>query len=129
MATKKENTFRRSVHKYLPSKVHQEKTNNPFNSGTPDDYYEGDKAIAWVEYKFIEPTPARAFTPKLTALQIDWLERSFNNGVNVRVIVGTPKGAFILESPEQWESQQQVKNLRLYSRKEVAAYLTHLTTW
>lgn len=128
MAVKPENVFRRSVHKHLSAGVYQEKMNNPFNAGTPDDYYEGDKDIIWVEWKYLPKAPVRQFTPKLTPLQVHWLDRAYKNGRNVQVIVGTKTGGYILRHPNEWANPVNVTQKRLYSRKEIAEQIDRITT-
>lgn len=101
--------------------------NNPFNSGTLDDYYEGDKDCLWVEYKYLPKQPTRCFTPSLTELQKRWARRAWKNGRPTLVIVGSPKGGYILRSPDSWENQVQVKGLTLHTRKEIAKQIELIT--
>lgn len=104
MAVKPENQFRSSVHRYKSKRVYQEKTNNAYRGGIPDDYYEssGKPGSLWVEWKYT-PKIQRELRltdknskPGLSALQLDWLDRAYRNGQQVAVIVGSPKGGIIL---------------------------------
>jgi len=96
MARKPEATFRLGVEKYLPTEVYVEGTTTPFSSGTPDRYYESNRGGFWVEYKYIAKVP-RLYTPGLTELQRQWLNRARKNHVRVAVIVGCPDGGVFME--------------------------------
>ena len=137
MASKPENTFRGGVHKYLPRELHHEKMNNPYSSGTADDWYSGSKADLWVEYKFLPKIPQRANVwlvnpdvkkPMLSKLQELWLRGRHVEGRAVAVIIGCPEGGIILRNL-QWErsiSPQTFKD-NLLSRKELALWLVKET--
>jgi len=128
VASKPENVYRRSVHKYLPSSVYHEKIKAELSAGTPDDYYEGSKGILWAEWKYLKKLPVRYFTPALSKLQARWLRRAYENGVQVRVIVGTPQGAILLETPGEWENRVYINDYTPATRKEVAEYITQGVT-
>lgn len=106
---KPENTFRQGVHRYKPKRVYQEKTNNSYRGGIPDDYYEsnGSPGSLWVEYKYTARIQrelhltAKSAQPKLSELQQKWLDRAYANGQQVAVIVGSPKGGIVL-TDRQW---------------------------
>lgn len=135
MATKPENTFRTSVHKYLPPKLHHEKMNNPYSSGTADDWFSGDKADLWTEYKFCPKIPKVIYLTNpdvkqsmLSKLQEMWLRGRYEEGRNVWVIIGCPDGGVILKHLE-WErpiTEFQFK-LELLSRKDIAAQIALAT--
>lgn len=93
MAAKPETRLTQRVHKYIVD-LFYEKTNNPYNSGTPDVYYEGSgpTAMAWIEYKYVTVKP-RYYTWEealnlCTTLQRNWLERARRSGKKVGIIVG-----------------------------------------
>lgn len=137
MAVKPENTFRNGVHKFLPNNLHHEKMNNPYSSGTADDWYSGSKADLWVEYKFLPRVPQRATVwlvdpdvkkPLLSKLQELWLHKRHVEGRNVAVIIGCPEGGVILRDLK-WEEQITAQSFRelLVPRKELALWITEQT--
>lgn len=101
MARKPEAQYVASVHKHLPANVYHEGMANDYRGGTPDQYYEGPGGALWVEYKFAPKLPTvvdltrQTTSPKLSPLQMKWLERAYKNNVNVAVILGTPDGGYI----------------------------------
>lgn len=138
MSAKPENTFRASVHKYLPLHLHHEKMANPYSSGTADDWYSGNKADLWVEYKFLPKTPQTASLwlinpnvkkPDLSVLQQQWLRGRYAEGRNVVVIVGCPDGGIILQDQE-WEQRIDADSFRkrLIPRKAIAQWIADTTT-
>ena len=133
MARKPENVFRDSVHRYLVKGTpHHEKMNNPYSSGTADDWYSGNKADLWVEYKFLPKTPLRAVVKPfelLSKLQLDWINGRYDEGRMVGVVVGCPDGGIILRDQEWlWEYTPQMFRDRLLPRKDIAQWITHTTT-
>ena len=118
MAVKPENTFRNGVHKYLPRTVHHEKMNNPYSSGTADDWYSGSNADLWVEYKFLPRVPQRG-TVKIaklfSPLQLRWLSGRYTEGRNIACIIGCPTGGVILRD-KVWEEIET----------SVASFLSHI---
>lgn len=77
---KLENKFIKAIHDKLDPKVYHEKMTPVFSSGTPDCFYEGDKADLWVEYKALKELPKRDSTiidvsGMLSPLQVEWLNR------------------------------------------------------
>lgn len=104
-----ESSFYRSVERKLSERVYVEGMANPYSRGTPDRYYETENGALWVEYKFIK-LPVRENTlirpcEGLSPLQRKWLQRAFDNNVNVAVIVGTSKGGAYLNNPPSWDSE------------------------
>lgn len=66
-------------------------------NGTADCWYSGYKRDLWSEHKFLKTLPPKIDPLKLlTKLQQDWLERRYEEGRNVAVIIGSPKGCVIL---------------------------------
>ncbi len=133
MARKPENVFRDGVHRYLvKGKTHHEKMNNPYSSGTPDDWYSGNKADLWVEYKFLPRTPQTAIVKPfelLSKLQLDWIEGRYSEGRTVAVVIGCPDGGIILRDQEWlWEYTSQMFRDRLLPRKVIAQWITDTTT-
>lgn len=139
MSRKPENVFRASVHKYLPKSLHHEKMNNDFVSGTPDDWYSGNKSDLWVEYKFLPRVPQRASvflvpdrdrrSGELSVLQELWLNERYVEGRTVAVVVGCPDGGVILRDQEwMWEYTAQMFRDRLVPRKDIAQWIVQTTT-
>lgn len=137
MSMKPENRFRLSVHKFLPTNLHHEKMNNPFSSGTADDWYSGNKADLWVEFKFLPTVPQRAIIwltdpdvkkPLMSKLQELWLRGRYEEGRNISVVIGCPDGGVILQNLE-WERQISAKKFRdeLVPRKDIALWITEAT--
>lgn len=124
MTAKAETTFIHSIHKVLPGGVYREKQNNPYRGGQPDVYYEGNKDGLWVEYKFIV-IPKRAttlITPDLSALQLQWLKRCYDNGLSPWVVVGCKTGGVLLTSPTAWSTAMATAHflLQLKTRQVLA---------
>jgi hypothetical protein len=127
LASKPENTFILSVHKYLPPKdvLHREKMNNPYRSGTADWWYSGSAADLWVEFKYIPKLPVKALVlPDLSPLQKDWLDGRYKEGRNVAVVVGSPQGAVIYRSLQWLEPISPGEFLqRCVSKQQLAMWL------
>ena len=130
---KPENNFINGVHKYIDKNiVYYEKMCNPYNSGTPDVYYDGPGGDIWIEYKFKQKIP-KHYTPAVTELQRQWLLRADNNGRTVYVITGTPQGAIIHRRAE-WDMKRRIVSTHLITgyktRRELAEWImaacTHL---
>lgn len=119
-----ENTFRKRIHdKLVGTGIYHEKSHNIYHSGTPDDYYEGEECMFWVEYKYIKRVPVRAFSVKLSELQKRWLYRNWINGHSPLVIVGHPRGGYILDHPDAWTGQQRTAKHRSYTVAEIVQFL------
>ena len=96
MARKPENRFIKAVHDDLKVDypfIYPEKTNNPFRGGIPDVYYDSPARDGWVEYKWFDKIPpvirlSEGNDPPLSALQQHWINRAYDNGRNIAVIVG-----------------------------------------
>jgi len=103
-----EHGFVRSVHKKLPTDLYKWKIHDSYTNGVPDAMYAGEKAILFVEYKYVPKLPAKNKTPikiNLSGLQLQWLNNFIDLGHNVAVIVGTEdKNALILRKKE-WNTK------------------------
>lgn len=112
-----EHGFVRQVHRRLPHDLHVWKINARYVRGVPDAWYSGPAGDVWVEYKYLQRTPTKRFTPDVTALQSKWLSHRHEEGRNVAVVVGCPAGAVILTdhewtgqvaTPDAWKTPQEV---------------------
>lgn len=134
MATKPESTYKNSVHKYLPEKVHKESVGSGYSKGTPDCWYDGCSYDLWIEWKYASKIPKtlnllNTTPPKLSVHQQEWLSRAHKNGRNIIVIVGFPTGSLILHDLEWMQPlSKQLIETRLISRKQTAAYITEFVT-
>jgi len=117
-----ESTFTRSVHTKLPKEVYHWKISDRFTAGVPDAYYSGDKCDLWIEYKWINTLPKKLVTPKLSKLQLEWLEDRRAQGRNVAVIVGSPKGHLIFLDGEWVQGKAPTE---LYTTREIANWITN----
>lgn len=132
MATKPETTFYTSIHKLLDKRLHREKMNNPYRSGTADVWYSGTADDLWVEYKYVTKVPKMApimVHKELSAQQLLWLQGRYEEGRNVVVILGTPLGAWIYQGRD-WETLGvSAADLKIHgrSKQEVADYIWRRT--
>jgi len=137
MSQKPENTFRASVHRYLPETVQHDKMNNPYSSGVADDLYCGNRADLWIEYKFLPKIPVRAEVDPsklLSSLQALWINEKYKRIVGSRerqiaVVVGCPDGGVVF-ADQSWMHAISAKAFRekLVSRRELAQWIVQLTT-
>ncbi len=116
--------------------MYQEKTNNSYRGGTPDDYYESDgrPGILWVEYKYVARIPRNlrlvgVKRPPLSPLQQKWLERAHRNGKPTAVIVGCPSGGIILTGLD-WKKPvtKEQFEAKLLSRNEIMDWIEREVT-
>lgn len=134
MSAKPETTFITSVHKHLPlkSKLHREKMNNPYSSGTADVWYSGSGGDLWVEYKFIPRIPQRGVVDPvklLTPLQLQWLDGRYDEGRNVGVIIGCSTGGVLLRDRLWWTELTPAQFTSLIrSRSDLAEWIVGQTT-
>ena len=131
---KPETQFISSVHYHLPSiaKLHKEKMHNTYRAGTADMWYSGTLDDLWIEYKYEAKFPVkdRFILPDCSPRQIRWLRGRFNEGRNVVVIVGYPKGGVIYYNPNEWEEtgiDLDTLSKRLMSRQKLAEYIMQYT--
>lgn len=132
MSVKPETTFIKSIQKHLPMEIHFEKMNNPYNSGTPDCWYSGNKADLWVEYKFLPNVPQTAIVDPLkllSVLQHNWIRARREEGRAVVVIIGCPEGGVILYD-QDWHCKIEAAIFRdrLLPRKAIAQWIVERTT-
>lgn len=111
-----ENRFRNSLHRQLPKELHQEKMNNPFRGGTFDDWYSGNKADIWVEYKW--------GSGKLSPLQMKWGRERYAEKRRVYVIIGNADGGVLYSTPDSWEAREGGTSM---TKAEIVAWLVGQT--
>ena len=137
MSQKPENTFRASVHRYLPETVQHDKMNNPYSSGVADDLYCGARADLWIEYKFLPKTPMRATVDPLkllSPLQALWINEKYkrikhSRERHIAVVVGCPDGGVVFDH-HSWMNPIAANTFRekLVSRRELAQWIVQSTT-
>lgn len=128
MSTKPENTFIQSINRLLVREIYHMKIANPYIAGAPDVYYEGNKNILFVEYKYVDVFPSSLDllqTNKLSRLQADWLERAEANGVQCAVIVGCQTHGMVLRGRSYWSTpvrREEWLDIRL-TKPEIADWI------
>jgi hypothetical protein len=101
---KPEANFIQRVHRKLAPKIYKQAMGLTASNGSPDYYYEGPHGAMWIEYKWYASKPGSIklatskSSPKLSPLQLRWLNRAYLNNVEVYVVAGYPGGAFILDN-------------------------------
>ena len=92
-----ESQFTQSIMRKLDKRIYKWKIMNMMQNGVPDCYFSGPAGDLWVEFKYIK-VPKRdttEFKPKLSALQLKWLNERYDEGRNVAVILGSDIGSAI----------------------------------
>lgn len=133
MSRKPENQFIAGVHKYMPPEkpgfFYKVKTHNPYESGIPDCWYSGKKGDLWIEYKYLSKLPKRGDTiivPALSELQLEWVNGRFDEGRDVRVIVGCKYGGVMFREKEWIDGMPNAEfERRMNSRQGLAACIVH----
>lgn len=133
MSTKPETTFYTAVHKLLPKTVYREKMHNPYRGGTPDVWYSGNLDDLWIEYKYLKTVPKKApvdVKKHLTPLQRQWLSARYEEGRNVAVVIGTPRGSFVYEGSSWKDAKPTAADFdqNSLSKREVADFIAQKTT-
>jgi hypothetical protein len=96
---------------------------NPYISGIADWWYSGPITDLWVEFKYLKIPRTRGLVcPDLSELQKRWTTDRYNEGRNVRVIIGCPQGAVVYHSPVEWLEGIEVMefNSRIIDRRTLA---------
>lgn len=113
---KPERNFINRIHRKIKPTLFKQAMGLTSTNGTPDYYYEGSLGAIWVEYKFFPVEPMGQFDLcdtkqkiHLSKLQQIWLERANDNGVDVAVVAGYPKGCVVLLDDE-WKSANTTSN-------------------
>ena len=121
-----EHSFVDAIHRRLSGDVHRWKINARFVKGVPDAWYSGPGGDVWVEYKYLPNQPKRSTNIGLSANQIHWLNHRYNEGRVVAVIVGTPKGAYVL-TDQQWADRLNPTVTEQTDYKGAALWIEHQT--
>lgn len=121
MSVKPENSFIRSVHKYLLD-TYAMKNCNPYIGGIPDCWYSGQERDLWIEYKYIPVSKPRSILPDLSHLQLHWIEYRQKEGRDVWVVVGLKSGGVIIKNLHKM--QVGVNLFAILSRKEIAKQIS-----
>lgn len=129
---KPERRYRNNITRYLRGKVYYWPINDTYTAGVPDHWYSGNADCLWAEYKYY-PTDRKRFDlvgtkqPKLSVLQQNWINKRYDEGRNVWVIVGMPSGGIILRHRE-WMHPVYPEENALLSTRQVADEILTLTT-
>jgi hypothetical protein len=116
-----ESSYIRSIHRHLPVDIYRWKINDRFTAGIADAYYSGQTADLWVEYKY-EKKPPKTIKPNLSERQRHWLNSRLAQGRKVFVILGTPKGGYILEKGA-WNAPVAAEKLTARPTKDIAMWI------
>ena len=129
-----EHSFIHSIHRYLKKSQDIDiwKINASFANGVPDAWYAGNKTDIWIEYKYLKTWPKRDRTKIdltnpakfLSIPQQKWLERKYNLGISVAVVLGVADDVVILEGLA-WKVTKDTKELRslALSREQAAQWI------
>lgn len=129
MAAKPENQARTAINKLVPHAVHREKMGTGFAAGTADQWYSGYPHDLWIEYKFLPKPPTRLFTLDLTTLQLQWLEKRYEEGRAVCVVLCFPaKYGCWLFTHLGWVGQIDPSTCTTLTRAQVAQFITRSCT-
>lgn len=127
-----ESQYTRNVHKRLPPSVQSWKINDNFFAGVSDAFYrrlDGPGIPTWIEYKYIKALPKKESTlikPKLSAMQIKWLNDAFNAGENAFVIVGYKSKGSVFDLTELDGITRTEFEKRLQSYQELANFINEV---
>ena len=108
-----EHSFVKSVHRKLPIDLYKWKIHDSYTNGVPDAMYAGDKAILFIEYKYVPALPKIKTTPikiNLSKLQLQWLDNFVDMGHNAVVVVGTEDKNVLILQDKQWNKPISKEN-------------------
>jgi hypothetical protein len=118
MAAKPETNFIKRITRHLPKSVYHMKNANPYTGGVPDLWFSGTGGDMWIEMKYIETLPVSVPirpTKMLTALQLEWLNRRYEEGRQVAVIIGCNTGGVVFLD-KLWQCDIEVKTFKTLIR-------------
>lgn len=124
-----ENSFIKSIHRYLPSELLTWKINDQFAGGVPDAFYGGVQSVVFCEYKYRPKFPARdssLMSFGLKPQQILWLDRLKNINVPSVVIAGCEDSVIITPTYSDLATltKSQYLQERQYTRKQAADWVS-----
>ena len=108
-----EHSFVKSVHRKLPVDLYKWKIHDSYTNGVPDAMYAGNKAILFIEYKYVPKLPSKKDTVVklgLSGLQIQWLNNFVDLGHNVAVVVGTEGKNVLIMEDKTWNTPPSKEN-------------------
>ena len=127
-----EHSFARRLSSSLRSQgAYVWKINANFAGGVPDMWVAGNGLDLWLELKWIRAAPKRASTilkPALSAQQENWLTDRYLQGVRVMVVLATPDGCYLFNTPDEWGTGVRFGELceRRITHKDVGFLLGRL---
>jgi hypothetical protein len=128
MSQQPEKRYETNVNKHLQQPVYHEAMGTGYSAGTPDRWYDGPARDLWAEYKFYPKLPPLVdLTKKLTPLQQRWLNRAYENGRNVAVIVGTAGAKGVIFTGNSWKKPltREEFQRKMEPSKTIAARITN----
>ena len=129
MSSGPENRYIASIHRLLPDAVYREKMHNPYRGGTFDVWYSGKTADLWIEYKWVHRIPkSDILVPELSELQLKWGRGRTKEGRSLNVVVGSPLGGVIFNTPDSWEAGIGECSKFLLDKRQIANRISALTT-
>ena len=123
-----ESGFTRYIFKKLPPEIYKLKIRLAQQNGVPDAYFSGPAGDCWVEFKYIT-APKReltSITPNLSHLQTDWLNKRFDEGRTVAVVLGSDIGCYIYDIKD-WTTPILKVHLKERNRKYVIEWIIEKT--
>lgn len=120
-----ERRFIDKIHRRLDPTIWKQSTTGIAGSnGIPDYYYEGPTGGLWIEYKAVAGNFPQIINiidkrPKLTPLQRQWVDRAFNNTVEVAVILGGDQGGIIF-TQGTWANNYALSVLKIWGFDDCA---------
>lgn len=123
---KPESRLIKSVHDLVHPDVYREKFHNTYRGGTPDCYYLGFEADAWIEWKWVPRLSKKIIVPDLSQLQKVWLVRAHDRGAQVFAVVGSPDGCVVFSSPAEWQRGRARDEAQVLSKHDIARWIEEL---
>lgn len=124
--------FVERVHRQLDRRIYkQSMTGVMGNNGTPDRYYEGSSGVLWIEYKAVAGKLPKVINliekaPKLSPLQLRWINRADFNDVPVAVVLGSEQGGLIFTGGS-WDEEHQLEDLKeQYTPAGIAEFIAYI---
>lgn len=129
--TVRERDLYQAINRLLPRDCfHQSLTGAAMTgNGIPDRFYCSPRGTCWIEFKQLSSMPRSGIVRgALTALQLQWLERRYNNckslarPTDVAVVIGLPnRTAVVQTTPTEWREGTHVTTAMSF--KEVSSWI------